>query len=69
MASVLMDTFNITQDRIARARLAGDPPDVMIRARINDIGMFDFHRAAALIEAGREAAQRAALDLEHAGLA
>jgi NTE family protein len=28
--SVMIDAFNIMQDRITRARLAGDPPDVMI---------------------------------------
>ena len=30
VASVMVDTFNITQDRIMRSRLAGDPPDHMI---------------------------------------
>src|SRR4051794_16259465 len=30
IATVMVDAFNITQDRIARSRLAGDPPDVMI---------------------------------------
>jgi NTE family protein len=30
IATVMIDAFNITQDRIARSRLAGDPPDVMI---------------------------------------
>ena len=27
----MMEAFNIVQDRIARSRLAGDPPDVVIR--------------------------------------
>jgi NTE family protein len=68
MASVMTDAFNITQDRISRSRLAGDPPDVFIRARLSNVGLFDFHRAAELIEAGREAARRAAPDLEQLGL-
>ncbi len=68
MASLMIDVFNITQDRIARSRLAGDPPDIFIRARLDGIGMFDFHRAAALIEAGREAVRRATHELEHVGL-
>ncbi len=42
-----------------RSRLAGDPPDATIHARLEEIGMFDFHKAEQLIDAGREAAKRA----------
>ena len=63
MAKVLVDAFNITQDRIARSRLAGDPPDLTINAKVGRIGLFEFHRAAELIALGREAAQRAQPDL------
>ena len=28
ISTVMMEAFNIVQDRIARSRLAGDPPDV-----------------------------------------
>ena len=55
----MLDAFNITQDRIARSRLAGDPPDVLINARLSKIGLFEFHRAEELIAIGREAARRA----------
>jgi NTE family protein len=69
IASVMMDAFNITQDRIARSRLAGDPPDVLIKARLDGVGLFDFHRAADLIDMGREAARRALPDIaEHVAL-
>ena len=44
--TVMIDAFNIMQDRITRARLAGDPPDVMISPRLGHVGWFDFHRAA-----------------------
>ncbi len=64
IARVMSDAFNITQDRIARSRLAGDPPDVMIRVRTGDIGLFDFHRADELIAQGRRAVQRALPDIE-----
>ncbi|WP_131194792.1 patatin-like phospholipase family protein [Lichenihabitans psoromatis] len=63
MASVLVDAFNITQDRIARSRLAGDPPDVIINVKVGKIGLFDFHRARELIDIGRDATQRAMPDL------
>ncbi len=59
IGSAMMDAFNIAQGRISRSRLAGDPPDVIINARVNRIGLFDFHRADELIEIGREAARRA----------
>jgi NTE family protein len=64
MAAAMLDAFNITQDRIARSRLAGDPPDVLISARLSKIGFFDFHRADELIMLGREAARRALNDIE-----
>ena len=35
----------VLQDRITRARLAGDPPDLLISPRVGKIGWFDFHRA------------------------
>ncbi len=58
ISTVMVDAFNIVQDRIARSRLAGDPPDTMISPRLQDFGLFDFHRADDLVECGRQAAQR-----------
>ena len=70
IATVMADAFNITQDRIMRSRLAGDPPDVLITARMNKIGLFEFHRADELIALGREAARKAIDELrEHVDLA
>ena len=45
LSTVMVEAFNIMQDRITRARLAGDPPDIMISPRVGQIGLFDFHRA------------------------
>jgi NTE family protein len=63
IASVMVDAFNITQDRIARSRLAGDPPDLMISPRLSDIGLFEFHRADEAIRLGVEATERALAEL------
>lgn len=63
IASVMVDAFNITQDRIARSRLAGDPPDAMICPRLASIGLFEFHRAAECIDLGRAAAERSLPDI------
>jgi NTE family protein len=59
IANAMMDAFNIAQGRISRSRLAGDPPDVLINARLGKVGLFDFHRAGELIALGREATRRA----------
>jgi NTE family protein len=55
---VMFSSLNILQDRIARSRLAGDPPDVVIDPHIGHIGMAEFDRASDLIDAGREAVER-----------
>ncbi|MBV1702031.1 MAG: patatin-like phospholipase family protein [Hyphomicrobiales bacterium] len=64
ITTAMLDAFNITQDRIARSRLAGDPPDVSINSRVQNIGLFDFHRARELIEIGTESVKRAQDEIE-----
>jgi len=58
ISSVMVDAFNIMQDRVTRSRLAGDPPDVLISPRVGRIGWFDFHRAEEAIAHGVRAAER-----------
>ena len=64
ISTVMFDAFNIVQDRIARSRLAGDPPDAIINPKLAGIGLFDFHRADELIGRGLTAAQREIEDLK-----
>lgn len=64
ITAVLVAAFNISQDRLARSRMAGDPPDITIAPRAADIGIFDFDRAADSIRLGREAAESALPHLE-----
>jgi NTE family protein len=66
ISSVMVDAFNIMQDRITRARLAGDPPDLLISPRVGEIGWFDFHRADDLIAHGMRAAERAIDSIQEA---
>jgi NTE family protein len=63
MATVMVDAFNITQDRIARSRLAGDPPDIMVAPKLAKMGLFEFHRAQECIALGRQATERALPDI------
>jgi len=59
LTTVMVEAFNVMQDRITRARLAGDPPDVLISPRLGGVGWFEFHRAAEAIDIGAEAAEKA----------
>src|SRR3954449_4638595 len=66
ISSVMVDAFNIMQDRITRARLAGDPPDLLITPRVGQFGWFDFHRSEDLIALGTRAAERALESIQEA---
>ena len=64
--TVLAKGFNATQERIARTRLAGDPPNVLIGPRMSRLGLFEFHRAAEAIALGEEATERLLPDIAEA---
>lgn len=57
-STVMVEAFYVMQDRITRARLAGDPPDVLLNPKLGSIGFFDFHRADEAIAIGIEATER-----------
>ena len=63
---VMIDAFNVMQDRITRSRLAGDPPDVSISPRLGQLGWSDFHRAPEAIAAGADATERAIETIQEA---
>ena len=58
LSTVMVEAFQVMQDRITRSRLAGDPPDVMISPRLGRVNLFDFHRARDTIALGAEAAEK-----------
>jgi len=64
--SVMVTSLNIIQDRIARSRLAGEPPDVSINPRIGHIGLLEFDKADELITAGERAVERAMPEIQDA---
>ena len=59
IASVMINAFSVAQERISRARLAYDRPDILIPARLDSVGLFDFHRAERLVAHGRRVAREA----------
>lgn len=56
-------SVNITQDRITRSRMAGDPPEILLQPRLANIGLLEFYRANEAIEAGERAVQKALPDI------
>lgn len=58
LLETLMGSINIMQLRIARSRLAGEPPDVLLTPRLGHLGLLDYHRAEFAIAEGREAVIR-----------
>lgn len=62
---VLANSINIMQDHITRARLAGEPPHVMLAPRLGDIGLMEFNRAKEAIAEGRYCVEQALPALRH----
>jgi NTE family protein len=56
---VLMTSINVMQDQITRARLAGDPPHIMLVPRLRNLGLLEFNRAAEAIAEGRACVEHA----------
>jgi NTE family protein len=52
ITGVMVEAFNIIQDRISRARMAGDPPDLSLQPKLGHIGLSEFHRAGEAIRVG-----------------
>ncbi|MGD9913672.1 MAG: patatin-like phospholipase family protein [Rhizobiaceae bacterium] len=57
ITGVMVEAFNIIQDRISRARLAGDPPDLALQPKLGHIGLSEFHRADEAIRMGYDCAR------------
>lgn len=63
MLDVLTTCMDIVQVRIARSRMAGEPPEVVVAPRLAHLRLLDFHRAREAIEEGRRAVGRVAQNL------
>jgi NTE family protein len=56
---MILASFDITQASLAKYKIAGYPPDVLIEVPKTVCGAFEFHRARALIRLGRHLAMEA----------
>jgi len=66
LTTVMTSSLNIVQDRLTRARMAADPPDIVIEPDVGHINLVDFDKADELITRGAEAADRAMPFIERA---
>jgi NTE family protein len=48
-------SVKIMQDGITRQRLIADPPDILVKPKLADIGLMEFNRADESIEEGKRA--------------
>lgn len=58
-------SINITQDRITRSRMAGDPPDILLSPKLSHIGLLEFYRANEAIDEGKKCVQRMLPEINH----
>ncbi len=63
--SVMSSSLEILQARVARSRLAGDPPDLLIEPQLRDVGLLEFHRAKEIANDGKEAVDRLAKQIQY----
>jgi NTE family protein len=63
LPDVLAACMDIVLVRIARSRMAGEPPEVVVAPRLAHLRLFDFHRAQEAIEEGHRAVERVAHNL------
>lgn len=63
--NAMSGSLDILQGRVARSRLAGDPPDILIEPQLRDFGMMEFYRASELIEEGRNSVNRIAEQIKY----
>lgn len=65
LLEAIAGSINITQDRITRSRMAGDPPDILLSPKLSHIGLLEFYRAKESIEEGRMCVQRMLPEIKH----
>ncbi|EGN75703.1 Putative esterase of the alpha-beta hydrolase superfamily [Idiomarina sp. A28L] len=54
MLGVMAGSIDIMQERITKARMAGDPPDILVQPKLGEIGLLEFDHGAHAIDLGYE---------------
>lgn len=66
LIDAISGSINITQDRITRSRLAGDPPDILLAPKLAHIGLLEIYRADEAIKEGEKCVKRMESEIKHA---
>jgi len=54
----IASSVNITQDRITKSRMAGDPADIVLTPKLSHMGLLEFYKAEEAINEGMDCVQR-----------
>ncbi|NNJ50384.1 MAG: patatin [Gammaproteobacteria bacterium] len=65
LLNAIAASVNITQDRITRSRMAGDPPDIVFSPKLSDIGLLELYRAREAMAEGEQCVQRKLSEIEY----
>jgi NTE family protein len=65
LLDAIAGSVNITQDRITRSRMAGDPPDIVLSPKLSDIGLLELYRADEAIVEGNRSVHRMRAEIDH----
>lgn len=58
MVGVMAGSIDIMQERITKARMAGDPPDVLLQPKLGEVGLLEFDQGELAIAIGYETTMR-----------
>jgi NTE family protein len=62
----IASSVNITQDRITKSRMVGDPPDILLSPKLSHIGLLELYRGNEAIAEGEKCVKRMLPDIQHA---
>lgn len=65
LLDAIAGSVNITQDRITRSRLAGDPPDIILSPKLSHIGLLEIYRAREATIEGEKCVKRMVPEITH----
>ncbi len=66
LVEIVWSASRILAAQIASARLRDDPPGFLLQIPVPEVGVFEFHRTAELVEVGRQSAEQALPELRAA---
>ena len=65
LLDAISGSINITQDRLTRSRMAGDPPDILLSPKLAHIGLLEFYRAKEAIQEGKNCVKRLLPEIQY----